>query len=205
MKTLKVVSLKQNKIKNKYVKVENRKNVLLSASMIVIIFLCCFALNLSDNTTNFSHTFNQVYNPVNPLYNSLGDVVFTGSNANINLENRHLKFIVPIRCANISTENGNINFVIDSNIMIMSPEDGVISQIGVLLNGEKFIEIMHSNQVVSRFENIDLTGVIINEAVKKGKEVATAKVGETVRFSVFSNSIKQTNLTINKNQIIWEN
>ena len=57
----------------------------------------------------------------------------------------------------------------------------------------------------SRIENIGILGVVLGEVVAKGKDIATATVGEVVRFSVYVDGIKQTNITLDKNQILWEN
>ena len=89
--------------------------------------------------------------------------------------------------------------------MVVAPEDGIIKEIGYLPNGEKYIEIMHAKNVTTKIENIYITGVVSGQVVAKGKDIATVKLGDVVRFSIYENDIKQTNILINKNQIEWEN
>ena len=87
--------------------------------------------------------------------------------------------------------------------MVKACEDGIVTGLGVLPTGEKYIEIKHNASVVTRYLNIDITGVVINQLVKKGKDIATAKPNEYLKLSVFIEGVSQ-NLSVNKNQVVWE-
>ena len=54
-------------------------------------------------------------------------------------------------------------------------------------------------------ENIDIIGVSEFETVKKGQDIATAKVGEKVTFKIYENDNIVKNLKINQSKITWEN
>ena len=201
MKTIKLTNLKSNKIKNVYLKVERKKSVFLLCGCLIFVLifsLGVFAFGSNDITNNYAYAFN----PINTLYNNSNDVIFTATSLN-NVANKTLKFIVPVKCNTIENENGTLRFLVDNSIMVKACEDGVVTNLGVSLTGEKFIEIKHNTLVTSRYSNIDITGVVINQMVKKGKDIATAKTNQYVTLSVFVNGVSQ-NLSVNKNQVTWE-
>ena len=202
MKKLVVTKIKKLNIKHIYISRVVKKNYVISLVLIAVIFSFGLFFNSTKNT-EIIKTCMQIYSPVNPLFNDGGNILFASANAN-NLSENNLKFITPIKCSNITNLNSELHFEIDSNIMIVAPEAGIISAVGVLPNGEKFIEISHSKTVKSRLENVYIVGVINGQVVNKGKDIAIAKVGETVRFFITENDVKQPNITINKNEIVWQ-
>lgn len=203
MKKIKLISLTKRNIKHTYSKVVVKKNYITSAVLVVAIMLCCAALKTTSFSSAISETYAKIYNPINPLFNDEGGIMFTSVTLE-NVNKNNLKFITPIKCSEITNINGELNYQIDSNIMVIAPEDGIIKEIGVLPNGEKYIEIAHSKNIVSRIENIYIVGVLNGEAVKKGKDIATVKLGSTVKFSIYEDGIKQTNISVVKNEIVWE-
>ncbi len=203
MKKIKLISLTKRNIKHTYSKVVVKKNYITSAVLVVAIMLCCATLKATSFSSVISETCAKIYNPINPLFNDEGGIMFTGVTLE-NVNKNNLKFITPIKCSEITNINGELNYQIDSNIMVIAPEDGIIKEIGVLPNGEKYIEIAHSKNIVSRIENIYIVGVLNGEAVKKGKDIATVKLGSTVKFSIYEDGIKQTNISVVKNEIVWE-
>ena len=201
MKTLKVTSIKKNKIKNIYLKVERKKSVITCAILGCFISIFSFGVAIFGNSS-ITDTYASVYNPFNTLYNSFGDVIFTSTSLNL-IETKNLKLMVPVKCSDIESENGELEFLIDNSIMVKACEDGIVTGLGVLPTGEKYIEIKHNASVVTRYLNIDITGVVINQLVKKGKDIATAKPNEYLKLSVFIEGVSQ-NLSVNKNQVVWE-
>lgn len=203
MKNLKVSSLSKHKIKHIYLKKVTKRNYIVSAVVFVFLIASCCMIKFVDVLKGYDQLCSQIYSPVNPLFNDNGGIIFTNKTLE-NINKNNLKFITPIKCSEIKNVGGELHYLIDSSIMIISPEDGIIKEIGVLPNGEKYIEIAHSKNVVTRIENIYITGVINGQVVAKGKDIATSQIGETVRFSIYEDGIKQPNITLNKNQIIWE-
>lgn len=202
MKSLTITKIKQKCVKNIYLKVERKKSAIACVLCSCFIMLFCCAV-VASNNKEITSAYALVYNPVNPLYNNFNDVVFTSAQNDKTL-NKNLKFLVPVKSSKFESENGELKFFIDNSIMVKSCEDGIVCGMGVLPNGEKYLEIKHSPSVVSRYSNIDITGVVINQLVKKGKDVATAKLGEYLRFSVFVDGVSQ-NLTVSKNLVLWGN
>lgn len=201
MKTLKVTSIKKNNVKNIYLKVERKKSVITCAMLGLFIGIFGFGIFTFGNN-QIKKTYASVYNPINTLYNNFSDVIFTSTKFN-NIETKNLKLIVPVVSSKTVNENGELKFLIDNSIMVKACEDGIVTGLGVLPNGEKYVEIKHNALVTSRYSNIDITGVVINQLVKKGKDIATAKQNEYLTLSVFVEGVAQ-NLTVNKNQVVWE-
>ena len=168
---------------------------------IIIAFLTCFSLNIGD-IKNIGFSMAQIYNPVSSLYNDNSDVVFT----NALIETNNLDFVVPLMGSNyeINTD-GTIVFEVTSSIMVKSCESGYVDEIGTTNNGVKYIKIKHSDTIWSLYENVDIVGIQKNEIVKKGQDIATAKIGAKVYFQIFNGDVRISNLKINAVKIVWEN
>lgn len=203
MKNIKLISIKKRNIKHVYVKAVIKKNYIVSGVIFAVLLLSTLMLSSTSNLTEVSLASSQFYNPINPLFNDEGGIIFTSS-ALSTVDKNNLKFVTPIKCSNITNVNGELNYEIDSNIMVIAPEAGVVKEIGILPNGEKYIEIAHSKNIITRIENIYIVGVVNGEVVKKGKDIATVKLGTTVKFMLYENGVKQTNISLNKNEIVWE-
>lgn len=204
MKNLKVSGISQNKIKHVYIKKQTRKNFLFSGVALVVLMLSCCMIKYVNIFNGYANLCSQIYAPINSLFNDSGGIIFTGKFSS-NTNKKTLKLLTPIKSSKVESINGELHYTIDASIMVLSPEDGIVKAVGVLPSGEKYIEIAHSGNIFSRIENIGILGVILGEVVAKGKDIATATVGEVVRFSVYVDGIKQTNITLDKNQILWEN
>lgn len=169
-----------------------------------MVMLSVLGIKYIDVFNGYDQLCTEIYNPIDALFNDNGGIVFTSKMLN-NINKNNLKFVTPIKCSDISIVDDTINYVIDNSIMIIAPEDGIIKSIGYLPNGEKYIEIAHSKNIVSRLENIYITGVVTGQVVAKGKDIATARMDSVVRFSIYEDGTKISNLKLNKNVITWEN
>ncbi len=204
MKKIIISTLTKKQIKHVYLNKQNKKNYVISLAMCFVLILSVLTLKNTTELSGYVQTCTSVYNPINPLFNESGGIVFASSKFN-NVSKTNLKFITPIKCGVFEIIEGDVCFTIDSSIMVVAPEDGIIKEIGYLPNGEKYIEIMHAKNVTTKIENIYITGVVSGQVVAKGKDIATVKLGDVVRFSIYENDVKQTNIMLNKNQVEWEN
>lgn len=201
---IKVCSLTKKSIQHLYVKKINKHNFVTFGIMLLIVMLSVLGIKYIDVFNGYDQLCTEIYNPIDALFNDNGGIVFTSKMLN-NINKNNLKFVTPIKCSDISIVDDTINYVIDNSIMIIAPEDGIIKNIGYLPNGEKYIEIAHSKNIVSRLENIYITGVVTGQVVAKGKDIATARMDSVVRFSIYEDGTKISNLKLNKNVITWEN
>lgn len=203
MKKIKVQNLIKNKIKHVYLKKLIKRNYLFCGVAMVLIMLSMCAIKYVDAFNGYDKLCAEIYNPINPLFNDSGNMVFASSKFDA-VNKKNLNFVIPIKCSQIQNLNGDLCFTVDASIMIIAPEDGIVSAVGLLPSGEKYIEIKHSKNIVSRIENIYLTGVVSGQVVAKGKDIATANMGEVVRFLVFEDGVKITSLKVEKSSVIWE-
>lgn len=201
---IKVCSLTKKSIQHLYVKKINKHNFVTFGIMLLMVMLSVLGIKYIDVFNGYDQLCREIYNPIDALFNDNGGIVFTSKMLN-NINKNNLKFVTPIKCSDISIVDDTINYVIDNSIMIIAPEDGIIKSIGYLPNGEKYIEIAHSKNIVSRLENIYITGVVTGQVVAKGKDIATARMESVVRFSIYEDGTKISNLKLNKNVITWEN
>ena len=190
-----ILSLSKNEIiiNPKHKKTKNSFLLYSSLCVVALISIVCFTNSMVLND------FIAVYNPVNSLYNDNSDVVFTGGGLT------KLEFTLPILGAGITNNSGVIEFFVGKSIMVRATESGIVSDCGTTLNGVKYIKIKHSDSVYSVLENLDIIGVAQFDTVKRGQDIATAKVGETVILKIFENDIPVQNLKINQSKISWEN
>ena len=200
MKKLKITNIKKNKIKNINLKTERVKSV--AYIVACSLFVGVFSLGIYVFGGSYALSYVQALNPFSNLYSSSEGVIFTNSEYKFS-DSKNLKFIVPVMSTNVTNENGELNFFVDNSIMVKSCEDGIVTGIGTLPDGKKYIEITHAGGVVTRYSNMDIVGVKLKELVKKGKDIATAKQNSVVTLSVFVDGVSQ-NLSINKNQVVWE-
>lgn len=201
---IKVCSLTKKSIQHLYLKKINKQNFVTFGIMLLMVMLSVFGIKYIDVFNGYDQLCTEIYNPIDALFNDNGGIVFTSKMLD-NVSKNNLKFVTPIKCSDISIVDDTINYVIDNSIMIIAPEDGIIKSIGYLPNGEKYIEIAHSKNIVSRLENIYITGVVTGQVVSKGKDIATARMDSIVRFSIYEDGAKISNIKLNKNVITWEN
>lgn len=192
-----VLSLTKNEIIIKYKK---KKRSMHSISVYVSIGIIVGLVGICFSNSFLSGQMAYVYNPVNSLYSDNSNVIFTSGSVVGKLE-----FSLPILGAVVENNNGVLQFTIGKSIMVMAPEGGVVSECGSTLDGIKYIKIKHNESICSVIENVDILGVSQFEVVKKGQDIATAKVGEKVNLKIYENDVLIQNLVINQSKITWQN
>lgn len=204
MDKLTIISLKKNEIVYSKKKTYKTKNLLFSFLLFLIIgavlmgtiyYTGDFGSNVSSNIVKiYSNNANQ--NSHDYTFDD-GEMVFKST--------KNIKFGIPVKTSNFEIIGNKIKFVINESIMIKSIENGIIAEIGQNANKQKFIKIQHNDEIYSIIENFDVCGVTCNSLVKKGQDIATAKIGESIVLTIYINGTPISNLNIVKNEIIWEN
>lgn len=197
MEKVEIISLKKNEIK--YIVKIKKRNFFPITIFLIGVLLCFF---LSSNLTELKNNIAYVYNPVNSLFNDNSPAIFTSINA---LEKENLSFVIPVRGGKYNISNdGTLSIIITDSIMVNSIEAGVVEDIGITNNGIKYIKIIHCLNVLSIIENVDILGVAKGDIIKKGQDIATAKVGDTVTLRIIDNDVQVSNIKIQESKIIWQ-
>lgn len=198
-KSVEVVSLKQHCIEYR-VRVKRQSIVVPISLAFIVITLVCFSFGgnfMYEIGSNVAY----VFNPVNSLYSDNSQIVFTNGDI---VDKNKLDFVVPIKSDKIEVVGDYIHFTCVNSIMVMSSEGGVVRDVGVSLDGVKYIVIRHSEDLESVIENVDIVGVTVGEIVKRGQDIATAKIGESIRFKLVEGGNSINNLSVNKSKIVWK-
>ncbi len=191
-------------------KKQQHKSKKLSAFMFVFVIMMpivtfgAMKLYNQDFDQDYLSTVYSYYNPFYSPYYEMGDVAFT-SNGYVFLVTKDLEFGYPVTFSKAEVENGQVNLEVSDNILIKAPEDGVVSKIGKTQNNVNYIKINHGGNVETIIENFEVMGLKEGAVVKKGKEIATAKLGDTVVFKVVADGVIVTDYELKDNVIEWTN
>ena len=192
---VKILSVKKNEIIVN-VKKSTRKQFALPI-LTIFAFICIGIINIG----NFGSYIANVYNPVNSLYSDNSDIVFT----NGVIVSDNMSFYVPIVANYKIMQNGIIEFEVNNSIMVKACESGIIDEIGTTNDGIKYIKIKHSETIYSVIENFDIVGVAESTIVKRGQDIATAKLGDRLNFYIVKNGVNIDNIKIESSKIVWQN
>ncbi|MBQ7351700.1 MAG: hypothetical protein IJW59_02390 [Clostridia bacterium] len=201
MSRVKILSVKQNRIICR-VKSKNSKLLIPFCLSIIIAFVVMFSFGGVD-VQSVGGRMGYVFDPVNSLYNDNGSIVFTSAGYYVSKEK--LDFVIPMLGASMTIdESGTIDIVVGNSIMVKAIESGVVEDIGISLNGIKYIKIRHSKDIVSEIQNVDIVGVNVGASVKKGLDIATSKENTHIFVKIFDCEKQVKNIKIIESKIIWE-
>lgn len=194
-----ILSVKKNTIN---VRVRSSKQVFLMPICLAFttIFMLCFSFG-GTSIRQVGGRMAYIYNPVNSLYSDNSSIVF----ASVFIDKESLDFVLPMSGGKVELkDNGDIVIVVNNSIMVKSSESGVVEEVGVSLDGVKYIKIKHCLDVQSVIENVDIIGVQEGEIVKKGQDIATAVEGQKIVMKLYVQDVKLTNIELNQSKIVWE-
>jgi hypothetical protein len=196
-----ILSIKRNEITYKTAR-SGVKFIIPICIIIVIGFVSFFSIN-GASITQICNSMCYIYNPVNTLYGDTGNIIFTSL---YSISKESLDFTLPVVSAKVQlSTNGDVEMIVGDSIMVKATESGVVEDVGVTLDGIKYIRISHSLDVDSVVENLDIIGVKIGDIVKKGQDIATAKEGSVVRLKLYDMDTQTINIKIDKSKIVWLN
>ena len=196
-----ILSIKQNFIligkKNKYYRHVAIPSI---CAFLIVTILLCMSIE-TVGVMEVASSMSYVYNPVNSLYSDNSSLIF----ASATLSQTNMDFSVPIVSSKSEVlSGGDMIFTVVNSIMVKSIENGIIEDIGVTNDGIKYIKIMHSVDVCSYIENVDIVGVSRFDKVKKGQEIATAKLGDNIKLKIFFKGEQLQNIKIHQSKIVWK-
>lgn len=168
-------------------------------------FLCYF--NVSGYKTTIKNIFSGVINAFNPddIVSEEDNNFFFVFNINeyINLGSQKPLLTMPSD-EEVVIENGVVTFKIKENLTIKSAGAGIVRDVGILENGLKYIEIRHSGNIVTRYENLKIVGVGINFNVRKISIVGTCEAETDFIFKIYKNNKLIEEIEIENGEITWQ-
>jgi hypothetical protein len=195
-----ILSLKKIQI-IKHVKKRRYKVLTPLCSVVIVCLITLFTLG-GTRLSNICNSMCYIYNPVNSLYSDNSNIIFTGVNV---LTKESLDFVIPITSGESSVDEfGNVMIVVKNSIMVKSIESGVVEDVGVTLDGVKYIKILHAIDTHSLLENLSFVGVKKGDIIKKGQDIATAKEGDRVTLKLYDGEMQIKNLKVHQSKIICE-
>ena len=101
--------------------------------------------------------------------------------------------------------DGIIKFKITKNFFIKSAGEGIVKSVGFLDNGLKYVEIRHSGNIITRYENLKIVGVGTNFMVKNIHIIGSVEENQNLIFKIIKNGNIVKNYTIENGEIKWQN
>ncbi|MBR4745305.1 MAG: peptidoglycan DD-metalloendopeptidase family protein [Clostridia bacterium] len=191
-------NLNRNAYSHNVINVNIQKiNVLkLKISILIFLIIVLSCAYLKTYHLQFYNCAIKVMTPTQELYSESGNAIFASLN-------KELKIVLPIKCESYEVIDNSIVMNSVDNVMVLSPETGVVSQVGKLNHGGKYIKIDFINGISCTIENLVVVGVKNGDIVKKGIEIATIDPNSKVIMKIFSSGGNVNNLQVIKNIVQW--
>jgi len=202
-RTCEVVSLSKKEIIYKNVRHKKYRAGVLFSLMLIVPMVVLGFIRYNDTETN--SLYESVATLGNPNYLPYVDytgIIFTDAEAYLNL-NEDVALGLPITPIKVEEDKDKLLLTIGENLVVIAPEKGIVSDVGEN-NGVKYIKILHSKDVETIIENIDVSGVQVGNIVEKGQEIGTAKNDSIISFSIKVNGGAIKNISFKDNVISWE-
>lgn len=196
-----VLTLSRNEIVYKNIRFNKVKQVLVMLLALLLPLTGVFFSKYGVDEDVYSY----IANLSNPIYSPFVDnsgVSFVDS-VGYEFEDKVLEFELPLASSELEVKSDCINIKVKESVFVAATESGIVSEVGETVDGIKFIKILHSKDIESVIENIDISGVVVATVVKKGDKLASAKVGELVVFKIFEKGNAVNNLALTNNVITW--
>ena len=188
----------------------NKKNLVSLIICFVLLFSHIFLYSKIDGYKKVIDSVNkQIFNSFTEndvnLYDNDNNIYFVFNGEIFTLTNERPKLYLP-SFEEYVLEDGMFKFNLSDHFVIHSAGKGVVTNVGYLDNGLKFVEIRHSGGIVTRYENLKIVGVGINFIVKKTNILGTGEIENNFTFKVYYNNVLIKNIKTNeKGEILWEN
>lgn len=193
------------------------KNIFVTIKKSSLILIClCLTLLISHFVLYFKiESYKSVVDSLShKIFNSFTDNYdTTEKDSNIffvsNFGYKNLGNKLPVLSLPINEEfekiEGKIVFKNLQNNVVKSAGEGIVKTVGFLDNGLKFVEVRHSGEITTRYENLKIVGVGTNFLVKNIHVLGTGNGEENIVFYVLKGNKILTNYEIENGEIKWQN
>ena len=102
-------------------------------------------------------------------------------------------------------ENGIFTFSLKDDFTIKCSGTGIVKKVGYLENGLKYVEIIHSGNITTRYENLKVVGVGANYNLKNIHIIGTCLKENPFVFKILKNEKILQNYIVLEGEIKWQN
>lgn len=182
-----------------------KKGKLIALLICLLILLSHFVLYFSiDSYKEVVDSFNKkIFNSFNGGETDGDDnnifFVINSNDKNLGKHNPELK--LPSQEEYV-LDGGIFIYSLKQNFVIKSAGYGIVKTVGYLDNGLKYVEIKHSGNIVTRYENLKIVGVGANFLVKNIHVIGTSN--EDFVFKILKNGKVIENYSVENGEILWQ-
>lgn len=195
-----LLSIHKNEIiyRKKRKKIKNKLLVpMLIVSPLLIIGSSKMVFNGLGLSKNILNNINPIYSP----YVETSNFVFTSSD--YDLESKDLQFGLPVICESYEIYENEITFKVAENNVVSACEDGVVVEISTSTDGVRYIKILHCDNYITQYENIDVVGVETGVKISKGDSLGLAK-NNMIKLKIVKENQPVKIESISENQIVCQ-
>ena len=168
--------------------------------LLPILAIVCLRFYSGNNINDIYMNVCNLYNPIYSPYSETGSITFAGYTFVDNIED----FELPIVSSDIDIDdNGTVIAKIKESILVKSIADGVVERI-YEQDGVNIVRILYGKDIAAEYHNIDVLGVNVGNIVEKGKEIGTAKIGDSIKLKIYLSDKQVKGLKIENNKIVWQ-
>lgn len=198
-------------MKNIFVTVKKSKIIVVLLCLLVIFSHFLLYFNILEYKNVVDSLSNKIFNGFNKKssefeYNENDSNIYFVSNS---MEYKILGNKLPVLFLpsneEYQLENGVFKFKITTNLVVKSAGEGIIKSVGYLDNGLKYVEIRHSGNIITRYENLKIVGVGTNFLVKKIHVIGSSEQNQEVVFKIMKNGKILDNFELVSGEIKWQN
>jgi len=185
------------------------KKILMLVFCVALIFSHFFCYFKFSNYTKIVNTLaDNIFNSFNSNSESSekdSNIFFVFSENNYKFLGKSLPVLkLPSDCEYVF-ENGVFSFNLKENFTIKCAGSGIVKEVGFLPNGLKFIEVRHSGNVVTRYENLKIVGVGTDFNLKNIHVIGTCDKSQPFVFKILKNNEVLENYEVLEGEIKWKN
>ncbi len=174
---------------------------LLLLLLVPVFAMVCLRLYSGTNINDLYMNVCNLYNPIYSPYSETGSITFAW---NYTFDNSIEDFELPIISSDISIDKeGTVTAKVKESILVKSVADGVVDKIKSV-DGVKVVRILYAEDLAVEYYNIDVLGVQQGNMVERGKEIGTAKLGESIQLRAYIGEKQVKGISIKNNKIVWQ-
>ena len=187
-----------------------KKSRIIAVFFVLVLLLSHFVLYCKTDTYKnvVDSLGNKIFNSFSSEYDSSekdSNIFFFLFSANYRLlGTKPPKLHLPLS-DEYEAKDGKIYFKISSSLCVKSAGEGIVKSVGYLENGLKFVEIKHSGNVVTRYENLKIVGVGTNFLVKDIHIIGIGEEEVDIIFCILKNGQVVNDYQIENGEIKWQN